>query len=310
MPALIAALDHENTIVRGRVVVTLLHMRHHPLYKDTSTPYHKHIVRGFVKALKDEDSGVRYSAISGFIGFTGREELTPEAITGFIRLFYYGSPIFSPDASHILLPRMGHHGRSALIEALHSSNWVLSFGTAIAYGYGFESTYNRWELKVGPLPPEVVPRLAEGLTHPDWKTREEAAKVLSLLRSCRIDDAGKALEALPPFGITSQTIKDGHRVMDPDALDSLNTDGIAFKFNRSIYSGGKITIQPVDGEPLGWNREQSSHSVTITPPKGKELVKGQRYTIQLRDFRDAAGHQVDADIEFRIKGDRDIILSH
>ena len=304
VPALIAALDHENTGVQAWALNTLHDMRnqfHQLLDKDTSTPYYKHIVRGLVKALKAEDSDLRYAAIIGFIGYTGREELTPEEISGFIRLFYYGSPIFSPDASHILLPRMGHHGRSALIEALHSSNWALSFGTAIAYGYGFAYTYNRPELKVGHLPPAVVPRLAEGLSHPDWRAREGAAKVLKRLESCRIGEAGKALEALPPFGIISQTIKDRQRFRDPDALDSLNADGMTFKFNRSIHYDGEITISSHDGEQLGWNVERSSHSVTITPPEGKELVEGQRYTIQLRDFIDVAGNQVDAEIEFSTK---------
>ena len=131
-------------------------------------------------------------------------------------------------------------------------------------------------------------------------------------RYCHIcehtDEVNKALEALPLFGIVSQTISDRdyiYKIVEyvedysfEDFLDSLNTDGITFKFNRSIRGGWKIAIKNVDGEPLGWNVETSSHSVTIKPPEGKELVRNQRYTIQLRDFRDAAGHQVDADIEF------------
>ena len=311
VPALIAALDHENTGVQGRALSTLHRMRdqfHQLLVKDRSTPYYKHIVRGLVKALKAEDSDLRYAAIVGFIGYTGREVLTPEEITGFIRLFYYGSPIFSPDTSHILLPRMGHHGRSALIEALDSSNWALSFGTAIAYGNAFTKIHARRGMLlhhyIKPLPKAVVPILAEGLTHPDWRTQEYAASVLTDLdlRHCHIcehtDEARQALEALPPFGIISQTIKDRQRFRDPDALDSLNTDGITFKFNRSIYYDGEITISSDDGEPLGWNVEWSSHSVTITPPEGKELVKGRNYAIQLRDVRDVLRNQVDAEIEF------------
>ena len=144
-----------------------------------------------------------------------------------------------------------------------------------------------------PAPPgttqAIVSTLMGGLTHPDWKTREDA--IFSLRRFADdFDEARKALEALPLFGIVSQTIKDGDDIYSivrfvedhsfKEFLNALNTDGITFKFNRSIRGSGKITIQPVDGEPLGWNVEKSSHSITITPPEGKELVRGQNYTIQ------------------------------
>ena len=160
-----------------------------------------------------------------------------------------------------------------------------------------------------PAPPgitkKVVSTLVEALTHPDWETRENVMRYLQFYTD-DFDEAKEALGALPPFGIISQTIRNGEDVSDSVVLDSLNTDGITFKFNRSIwnrssYDRPKITIQPVDGEPLGWTVEQSRLSITITPPEGKELVREQRYMIQLRDVKDVLWNHVGADIEFSTK---------
>ena len=286
VPALIAALDHENVIVRRKVVDSLHTMKTHPP--------HKNIVRGLIKALKDEDPEVRHKAMGSFISIG---ESAPEAIPGLVRLLYYGSLVFSPDTAHLLLMRMGDRGRVALTEALHNSQWSLRFGAAIAYGYAWTYKYNKLSSDVGPLPEAVVPMLAEGLTHPDEETREEAALILMRLSDCRIDDARKALEAFPPFALVSGTIKDGDTVVD---LDSLNTGGITFKFNHLIQ-GGRITIKPVGGEPLGWKSQRRRHSVTITPQTGKELVRGKVYMIQLRDFKDVVWNRVDTDITFTTK---------
>ena len=289
VPALIAALDHENVIVRLQVVEALRTMR-------TYLP-HKNIVRGLIKALKDEDPEVRDQAIENFLSIG---ESTPEAIPALVRLLYYGSPFLDLGAGCILLKSMGDQGRVALTEALHNSQWSLRFGAAVAYGYAFELTYDRLDFDGGPLPEAVVPMLAEGLTHPDEDARELAARILRDLRSCRIDeadDARKALEAFPPFALVSGTIKDGDTVVD---LDSLNTGGITFKFNHLIQ-GGRITIKPVGGKPLGWKSQWRRHSVTITPQTGKELVRGKVYMIQLRDFKDVVWNRVDTDITFTTK---------
>ena len=200
-------------------------------------------------------------------------------------------------------------------DVLHSSSWQIRFGAAIAYGYGL----CRREVFLEQLPhpsktvKAIISTLVEGLTHPDWQTQEDAIKVLSCLRINYYhlfdDRARQAFEALPPFGIVSQTIRNGEDVSDSVVLDLLNTDGITFKFNRSIDSSGKITIRPLiiemeyvdDGEPLGWNVEKSSHSITITPPEGKELVNRQEYMIQLRGFDDVVrGYCFGADIKFTI----------
>ena len=336
VPALIVGLNHENPVVREAVMSRLcfLMSKIPPNHKDI-----KNIVRAVVKALKDDEYKVRFEAMECFLGMgESVTELPPklatEVISGLVQSLYYGSPFFDGITAGLVLNGIGDRGRAALTEALHSSSWSLRFGAAVAYGYVFLRIHNSRGMLlhhyIKPLPKAVVPILAEGLTHPDWKTQDDAARVLIMLdlRHCHIcehtDEARKALEALPPFGIVSQTIKDGHWVMDSDSLDSFNTDGITFKFNRSIGGSWKITISPftethdvaerttkrVYCEPLGWNVEKSSHSVTITPPEGKELARGQNYTIQLRDFKDVLGNQVDAEIEFRIKGDRDIILGH
>lgn len=318
MPALVAALDHENAVVRHAVVGRLRSL----MYK--TPPDHKnikHIVRAVVKAFKDDEYKVRFAAMECFFGLGKPEvsvtklppELTAQVMSGLVQLLYYGSPFFGGFDVGAVLHSMEDEGLPTVTEALHSSSWSLRFGAAIAYGDVGGSLYNKRVIlghhNVKPLPKAVIPILAEGLTHPDWKTQDDAARVLSKLHYYfRYDEARKALEALPPFAIVSQTIRDGDYIYSivenvedysfEDFLNSLNTDGIAFKFNRSILGSGKITIQAVDGEPLDWNVEKSSHSVTIKPTEGKELVEGKNYTIQLRDVKDILGNQVDAEIEF------------
>ena len=335
VPALIVGLNHEKAKVRKHVVDIL-----HGIRK--RAPHNKDIVRALVKALKDDDIIVRDRALERFLFKSG---LPPEAISGLVQLLHYGSPFYGHwPVITVLLSGRDPQAQAALIEALHSSEWSLRFGTAIAYSAGdgrrqlrleFPNKRNKEKppspgLKsirppyTGPPPPPgttkaVVSTLVEALTHPDWKTRELVMDYLDGFDD-DFDEARQALEALPPFGIISQTIKDGddvdtiHTYWDPDFLDSLNTDGITFKFNRSIRGSGKITISPFTktpdvaerktkrayGEPLGWNVERGSHSITITPPEGKELVmgRGQHYTIQLRDVKDILGNQVDAEIEF------------
>ena len=312
VPALIVGLNHENVHVRERVVGIL-----HEI--GDRAPHNKDIVRALAKALREDDGRGRGRIMWRFNRYS---ELPPEIISGLVQLLYYGSPFYDSSASSVLLSvgsRVRPEGAAALIEALHSSEWSLRFGAAFAYSFGSGHRHLDAEFrnKEGmppsgvPAPPgitkTVVSTLVEGLTHPDWKTRENVMRYLQFYTD-DFDEARQVLEALPPFGIVSQTIKDGDDVYDivryvedysfEDILNSLNADGITFKFNRPIYNRGKIAIQPVDGEPLGWNRQESSHSVTITPPEGKELVRGQRYTIQLRDVKDILGNQVDAEIEF------------
>ena len=313
VPALIVVgLNHENAVVDRKAVDILRDIRER-------APDNKNIVHALVEAL--EDIRVRDEIMQVF-AFSG-SELPPEYISGLVQLLYYGSPFayappkfgFSSTGMYLFM-WTGNQGRAALIEALHSNEWPLRFGAAITYGAMLGYIKNKPD--VTPLPKEaisvkeVVSIVAEGLTHPDWKTQEEAAKVLRIInesdpaRFGETDEAGKVLEGLPPFGIIFQTVRDRDYIEDSDTLDSLNTDGITFKFNRSIDRVGEITIKPVDGRILFWNKEKRSHSVTMTPRKGKELVKGQTYMIQLRDFEDVVRDQVDADIEFRIKGDKDI----
>ena len=338
VPALILGLNHENAIVREKVVGIL-----HVISRERAPRFKRDnkddIVRALVKALKDDDRKVRFGALTVFLG---EPELPPEVISGLVQLLYYGSPFYDPSASEVLLSggRGGEgvnpQGAAALIEALHSGEWSLRFGTALAYSFGIGRRHLNMEFRnkrnkekppstgvkkvlkevLMPLtgePPSpgtakaVVATLVEGLTHPDWKTRE---LVMGYLKGYAddFDEARKALDALPPFGITFQTIGDEDYIYYiveyvedysfEDFLNALNTDGITFKFNRSIHGNWKITIQPVDGEPLGWNVEKSSHTLTIKPPEGKELVKGQRYMIQLRNVKDILHNQVDADIEF------------
>ncbi|MDE0183999.1 MAG: hypothetical protein OXP71_00930 [Candidatus Poribacteria bacterium] len=344
VPALIMALDHKNPAVRQHTVEVLIGIRakNNRIINALSTPKHlgvknlpKHldlnrnatyrieditrlnqnIKRALIKVLKDDDAKVRSEVARYFLDSPkiSSKALAPEVVSGLALSLYYGSPFFSGSNAVEVRSKMSSTAQIAHAltlqnnDVLHSSEWPLRFGAAVAYGYaiGRRGVF----IEDVPHPSEtikaIISTLAEGLTHPDWKTQEDAIRVLN---SLSYDDrARQALEALPPFGIVFQTIRHGQTVVDSYVLDSLNTDGITFKFNRSIHRMGTITIHPVDGvpkvigEPLAWNIEKSTHSVTITPPEGKELVNKQEYTIQLRDFRDVLGyHELGANIDFRI----------
>ena len=339
VPALIVGLNHENAVVRKEVVGILrdiwlnnrriifelpklksldANMNDIPRDEDLVSR-NEDITCALVKVLEDDDYEVRSEARGHFLvlSMIPWKGLAPDLVHSLC----YGSPFF-PDFTE-RRGDLGDMARAARIthalyshsDVLQSTSWQIRFGAAIAYGYGI--CRRKVFLEQLPHPSKtvkaIISTLAEGLTHPDWQTREDAIKVLSCLNFNyyrHFDDrARQAFEALPPFGIVSQTIRNGEVVSDSVVLDSLNTDGITFKFNRSIDSSGTITIRPLmiemeyvdDAEPLGWNVEKNSHSITITPPEGKELVNPQKYMIQLRDFNDVVrGYRFGADIEFTI----------
>ena len=140
IPTLIAALDHENAVVRQAVVVKLRYFMSKP------SPQHKNIVRALVKAFKDDDYEVRYAAMIHFFGMgESVEELPPEVILGLVQSLYYGSPFFCGFYIDVvtILHRMGDRGRAALTEALHSSSWSLRFGAAVAYGNAYRNMHIR-----------------------------------------------------------------------------------------------------------------------------------------------------------------------
>ena len=342
VPALIEALNHENAVVRKEVVRILHDMwfNNRRIILELSelksldanmndTPRNEDIVsrneditRALVKALKDDDYEVRSEAVNHFLlrSEASSKGLAPEVVSGLVHSLCYGSPFFSEsnpgeDWGDMRYMAWIAHALHLHSDVLYSSSWQIRFGASIAYGYGI--CRRAVFMKELPHPSRtikaIISTLAEGLTHPDWKTQEDAIKVLSCLRINYYhlfdDKARHAFEALPPFGIISQTIRNGEIVSDSVVLDSLNTDGITFKFNRSVDSSGTITIRPLiiemeyvdDGEPLGWNVEKNSHSITITPPEGKELVNQQEYMIQLRGFDDVVrDYRFGADMKFTI----------
>ncbi|MDE0184084.1 MAG: HEAT repeat domain-containing protein [Candidatus Poribacteria bacterium] len=314
VPALIMALDHKSPDVRQNTAEVLIDMLAQnngaindlselkplvPNFNDTPittsariehfTRLNEVITHALIKRLKDDDAQVRSRVVDYFLRSSeiSSKALAPEVVSGLTLSLYYGSPFFSrSDALKIRrkitgAARITHALTLQNNDVLHSSEWPLRFGSAIAYGYAIGS--RAVFIEDVPHPSKTIKAitstLIEGLTHPDWQTQEDAIDVLDCLRYYYYhlfdDRAKQALEALPPFGIIFQTIRDKDDV--PHLLDSLNTDGITFKFNRSIHRMGTITIKQVSvrGRPvepgleLGWNIEKSSHSVTITPPKGK-----------------------------------------
>ena len=212
LTALTAALDAEKPEVRFHALVTLDHMMTFslnplaPPLSQTPTPLQPltllrlppkmDIVRGLIKGLTNEDLNVRDAAIGAFM----REENSmPEAIPALIRLLYYGTPTYTPDAATLLLRYMGPAGTVALTQALANSQWLLRFGAATAYGYEFAWARESLSFNPGPLPPPVVPIVAEGLKLPDKEAREWAVQVLWALKGAGIEEAGTTLDAfLPP----------------------------------------------------------------------------------------------------------------
>ena len=123
VPGLIVGLNHENAKVRMWVVQILHGIRTNP------APHNKDIVRAMAKALKDDDPKVRDRTVN--ILFHDWEP-PPEFISGLVQLLYYGSSFYHPGVSEILLHKNWHpQGQAALIEALHSSEWPLRFGTRL-----------------------------------------------------------------------------------------------------------------------------------------------------------------------------------
>lgn len=206
LTALTTALDAENPKVRLHALVALdgmLTFSLNPLAPTLSKtprtllslPPQKEIVRSLIKGLTSEDLTVRDTAIGAFMR---EEHPLPEAIPALIRLLYYGAPTYTPDVATLLLGYMGPEGRVALTKALNHSQWSLRFGAATAYGYEFEWARVSLSSDPGPLPPSVVPIVAEGLNHPDKEAREWAVQVLWSLKGVGIKEAGTALDAFFP----------------------------------------------------------------------------------------------------------------
>ena len=317
LPPVTAALDAELTFVRQLALDTLNYMMMLwvPELRDPSKrltlsalPPKKDIFRGFIKALNDTDQIVRSLAIF-HVG--AHSNVSPESISTLLRFLYYGSPTYEKHTAWVLLHGdASGKGRAVLTKALADRQWSLRFGVALAYAdlfvqWVYVSTHTKAGTEIGPLPKSVIPMLAEGLEHPDKEARAEASRALWDLSDHKVDDARKALAAFPPLAIIEGTVTDEDIIYTPPltknaspTIESLQTDGITFKFNH-FFSGGTITIQPFGGELLSWNVQRHGKSVTITPPKGKTLSLGV-YIIKLSGFEDVARNQVNTKITFAI----------
>lgn len=315
LPPIIAALDHELTFVRELALDTLNHMMLSavPESRESSKrlltlkaqPPQKDIFRGFIKALNDTDKMVRSLAIF-HVG--EHSKVSPESISTLTRFLYYGSPTYDKHTAWVLLHAVAdEEGRAVLTKALDARQWALRFGVALAYAdlfvQGRYVAHTKEGSEIGPLPKSVIPMLAEGLEHPDKEARAQASQALWTLSDHKVDDARKNLAAFPPLAIIDGTIKDEDLVYnlplteEPEpTIDTLNTEGITFKFNH-FFTGGTVTIQTFAGELLDWNVQRHRKSVTITPPKGKELGIGV-YIIRLSGFEDVARNQVNTKITF------------
>jgi HEAT repeat protein len=199
LDAFIATLDAEEKTMRSHALFALddmMEFSQHPRAPETpdlTLAPRKDILRGFIKALKDEDPQIHGLAV-GIISGLGENAL--EAIPALSECLYYG-PFFSPFACLTLLTDMGEAGREALTKALDSPLWNFRFGAAYTYGEEFRLTFHSGD--TSPLPDAVVPILAEGLKHPGKSTQKDAAGVLRDLKDCGVEEAGKVLdEFFPP----------------------------------------------------------------------------------------------------------------
>ena len=300
--SLINALDHKNVMVRlwiPGVLSTIV--RNATQTGDQSNVLEKEIVPALIKALKDENRQVHEATLTAIsdvteaLGSTIQPEMEGSLIQALIELLDYDAPYFNLRARKILVWGMGTPGKSALTEALNHKRWAVRFGAALGYGHVWASSLlSHNPAPPDPFPQEIVPILAEGITKTDENTRDDAAIALHRIGS-RVPGAAEALKAYPPFTLTKATVKDGVQDVNPKPL---NRDGITFEFSNSLRGGRLITIKPFLGEPLGWETQWKRHSVTITPPKGKELVGGKAYLIQIEELRDVAWNRFDVEIIF------------
>jgi hypothetical protein len=95
--------------------------------------------------------------------------------------------------------------------------------------------------------------------------------------------------------LASSTPKDGAKDVDPA---DVNTNGIVLEFNENI---GKASLKVSEGgTDLGWVASTKEKTVTLKPPKGKELVNEKTYEVS-GDVEDAAGNKTSVKISFTTK---------
>ena len=202
LDAFIAALDDKNRIVRRRAIFsmdTMMAFSQHP--RAPVTPYltlapRKDIVRGFIKALKDDDTQIHGWAVSS-LSELGNS--SPEAISALSECLDYGSPDFSPLACLTLLTDMGKAGQAAVNKALDAPQWSFRFGAAFTYAEQFAHAHNAPAIDAVPLPAPVVSILAEGLKKTDKSTQEFAKSYLLRLKESGIEEASKVYDKhFPP----------------------------------------------------------------------------------------------------------------
>lgn len=95
--------------------------------------------------------------------------------------------------------------------------------------------------------------------------------------------------------LAKSTPADGAKDVDPaDA----NTNGIVLEFNENI---GKATVKVSEGgTDLGWVASTKEKTVTLKPPKGKELVNEKTYEVS-GEVEDVAGNKASVKISFTTK---------
>jgi hypothetical protein len=95
--------------------------------------------------------------------------------------------------------------------------------------------------------------------------------------------------------LASSKPADGAKDVDPaDA----NTNGITLEFSENV---GKATIKVSEGgTDLGWVASTKDKTVTLKPPKGKELVNEKTYEVS-GDVEDLAGNKASVKISFTTK---------
>lgn len=95
--------------------------------------------------------------------------------------------------------------------------------------------------------------------------------------------------------LAKSTPADGAKDVDPA---DVNTNGIVLEFNENI---GKATVKVSEGgTDLGWVASPKEKTITLKPPKGKELVNEKTYEVS-GEVEDAAGNKASVKISFTTK---------
>ena len=100
-----------------------------------------------------------------------------------------------------------------------------------------------------------------------------------------------------PPAVTSGTVSDGDKDVDPEAINS--AAAIEIEFSEDV--SGNVALQTEGGDDVGWLGKVEGNKATLELVKGKEIGNETTYVIAGK-VSDAAGNSTDVSVTFVTKG--------